>query len=78
MSGSVLYDTSSGLGTAGRARARRDQVLGMSHSVINDTGDELAVRRWFSDEVSVWRRVGTRKDDLFELLPAGETNRGDP
>lgn len=68
----VLYDTSSGLGTAGRARARRDQVLAMSHSVVSDTGDELAVRRWFSDEVSVWRRIGTRKDDLFELLPQAD------
>ena len=71
MSG-ILYDTSSGIGTAGRARARRDQVVGMSHSVVRETDDELAVRRWFSDEVSVWRRLGTRKDDLWELV-AGET-----
>lgn len=66
----VLYDTSSGIGTAGRARARRDQVLGMSPAVVSDTGEELAVRRWFSDEVSVWRRVGAPKDGLYELLPA--------
>ena len=68
MSG-ILYDTSSGIGTDGRARARRDQVIGMSHSVVRETDDELAVRRWFSDEVSVWRRVGTPKDGLYELLP---------
>lgn len=67
MSGAVLYDTTSGIGTAGRARARRDQVIGMSHSVVRDTGDELAVRRWFSDEVSVWRRIGAPKDGLYEL-----------
>lgn len=67
----VLYDVSSGIGTAGRARARRDQVLAMSRSVVSDTGEELAVRRWFSDEVSVWRRVGTPKDGLYELLPVG-------
>ena len=63
----VLYETTSGIGTAGRARARRDQVIGMSPSVVSDTGEELAVRRWFSDEVSIWKRLGTRKDDLFEL-----------
>ena len=63
----TLYDLSSGIGTTGRARARRDQVVAMSHSVVRETDDELAVRRWFSDEVSVWRRLGTRKDDLFEL-----------
>jgi hypothetical protein len=76
MSG-ILYDQSSGIGTAGRARARRDQVIGMSHSVVRETDDELAVRRWFSDEVSVWRRLGTRKDDLWELV-TGETDRGGP
>ena len=74
----VLYDTTSGIGTAGRARARRDQVIGMAHSIVRETDDELAVRRWFSDEVSVWRRLGARKDDLFELLPTGEMNRGGP
>ena len=73
----TLYDLSSGIGTAGRARARRDQVIGMSHSVVRETDDELAVRRWFSDEVSVWRRLGTRKDDLWELV-GGETDRGGP
>jgi hypothetical protein len=66
----VLYDTTSGIGSAGRARARRDQVIGMAHSVVRETDDELAVRRWFSDEVSVWRRVGAPKDGLYELLPA--------
>lgn len=66
----VLYDTTSGIGTAGRAQARRDQVVAMSHSVVRETDDELAVRRWFSDEVSVWRRVGAPKDGLYELLPA--------
>jgi hypothetical protein len=66
MSG-ILYDLSSGVGTAGRARARRDQVIGMAHSVVRETDDELAVRRWFSDEVSVWKRVGDRKSDLYEL-----------
>jgi len=65
---STLYDLSSGIGTAGRARARRDQVIAMSHSVVRETDDELAVRRWFSDEVSVWRRLGSRKDDLWELV----------
>lgn len=75
---STLYDVTSGIGTVGRARARRDQVVAMSHSVVRETDDELAVRRWFSDEVSVWKRLGTRKDDLFELLPEGETNRGGP
>ena len=39
----------------------------MSPAVVSDTGEELAVRRWFSDEVSVWKRVGDRKSDLFEL-----------
>ena len=67
----TLYDLSSGNGTTGRARARRDQVVAMSHSVVRETDEELAVRRWFSDEVSVWRRLGTRKDDLFELADAG-------
>jgi hypothetical protein len=67
----TLYDLSSGIGTTGRARARRDQVVAMSHSVVRETDDELAVRRWFSDEVSVWKRLGTRKDDLFELSDAG-------
>ena len=65
---STLYDVTSGIGTAGRARARRDQVIGMAHSVVRETDDELAVRRWFSDEVSVWKRLGTKKDDLFELV----------
>ena len=69
MSG-ILYDTASGIGTAGRARARRDQVIGMAHSIVRETDEELAVRRWFSDEVSVWRRVGAPKDGLYELLPA--------
>lgn len=64
----TLYDVTSGNGTTGRARARRDQVIAMSHSVVRETDEELAVRRWFSDEVSVWRRLGTRKDDLFELV----------
>jgi hypothetical protein len=64
----TLYDLSSGNGTTGRARARRDQVIAMSHSVVRETDEELAVRRWFSDEVSVWRRLGTRKDDLWELV----------
>ncbi len=67
----TLYDLSSGIGTTGRARARRHQVLAMSHSVVRETDDELAVRRWFSDEVSVWKRLGTKKDDLFELSDAG-------
>ena len=75
---STLYDLSSGIGTTGRARARRDQVVAMSHSVVRETDDELAVRRWFSTQVSVWKRLGTRKDDLFELLPEGETNRCGP
>ena len=75
---STLYDVTSGIGTVGRARARRDQVVAMSHSVVRETDDELAVRRWFSTEVSVWKRLGTRKDDLFELLPTEETNRGGP
>ena len=78
MPADLLYDTTTTLGTAGRARARRDQVVGMSHSIVRDEGDVLAVRRWFSDEVSVWRRVGDRKSDLFELQPAGETDRGGP
>ena len=64
----TLYDLSSGIGTTGRARARRDQVIAMSHSVVRETDDELAVRRWFSTEVSVWRRLGAKKDDLFELV----------
>ena len=64
----TLYDLSSGIGTAGRARARRDQIIAMSHSVVRETDDELAVRRWFSTEVSVWKRLGTKKDDLFELV----------
>jgi hypothetical protein len=41
----------------------------MCRAVVSDTGEELAVRRWFSDEVSVWRRVGAPKDGLYELLP---------
>jgi len=65
---STLYDVTSGIGTTGRARARRDQVIGMAHSVVRETDDELAVRRWFSTEVSVWKRLGTKKDDLFELV----------
>jgi len=77
VSGAVLYDTTSGIGTAGRARARRDQVVGMSHSVVRDEGDVLAVRRWFSTEVSVWKRVGDRKSDLFELQPQ-DADRGGP
>lgn len=76
MSG-ILYDTSSGIGTSGRARARRDQVIGMCRAVVYDTGDELAVRRWFSDEVSIWRRIGTPKDGLYELLPQ-DADRGGP
>lgn len=64
---STLYDVTSGIGTAGRARARRDQIIAMSFSVVRETDDELAVRRWFSTEVSVWKRLGARKDDLFEL-----------
>ena len=64
----TLYDLSSGNGTTGRARARRDQVVAMSHSVVRETDDELAVRRWFSTEVSVWKRLGTKKDDLWELV----------
>jgi hypothetical protein len=68
----LLYDTANGIGTAGRARARRDQVIGMAHSVVRESDDELAVRRWFSDEVSVWRRLGTRKDDLWELVTTVE------
>ena len=68
MSG-LLYDPSSGIGTAGRARARRDQVLGMAPRVVEDTGDRLVVQRWFSDEVSVWVRVGLPKDNLYELQP---------
>ena len=68
---STLYDVTSGIGTTGRARARRDQVIAMSHSVVRETDDELAVRRWFSDEVSVWKRLGAKKDDLFELSDAG-------
>jgi hypothetical protein len=68
---STLYDVTSGIGTTGRARARRDQVVAMSHSVVRETDDELAVRRWFSTEVSVWKRLGGKKDDLFELSDAG-------
>ena len=64
----TLYDLSSGNGTTGRARARRDQIIAMSHSVVRETDEELAVRRWFSTEVSVWKRLGTKKDDLFELV----------
>lgn len=73
----VLYDTTSGIGTAGRARARRDQVLGMSPVVLEETDERIVVRRWFSDEVSVWRRVGAKKDDLFELEPQ-DADRGGP
>lgn len=68
MSG-ILYDLSSGIGVEGRARARRDQVLGMTPRVLEDTAERLVVRRWFSDEVSVWRRVGGAKSDLYELMP---------
>jgi hypothetical protein len=66
----LLYDPSSGIGTAGRARARRDQVLGMTPRVIEDTGDRLVVQRWFSDEVSVWVRIGLPKEGLYELQPS--------
>lgn len=64
----TLYALDSVLGTPGRARARRDQVIGMSPVVLEDTEDRLVVRRWFSDEVCVWARVGGTKSDVFELL----------
>lgn len=77
MPADLLYDTSTTLGTVGRARARRDQVLAMTPRVIEETDERIVVRRWFSDEVSVWRRVGTKKDDLFELEPQ-DADRGGP
>lgn len=78
MPADLLYDTSTTFGTAGRAQARRDQVIAMTPRVIEQTEDRLVVRRWFSDEVCTWRRIGDRKSDLFELLPSGETNEGGP
>lgn len=74
----LLYDAASGFGSVGRARARRDQVIAMTPRVIEETEDRLVVRCWFSDEICTWRRVGDRKSDLFELLPAGETDEGGP
>ena len=65
----TLYALDSVLGTVGRARARRDQVLGMSPTVVEDTEDRLVVRRWFSDEICVWARIGGLKSDLYELQP---------
>lgn len=67
MTAGLLYDVSSGVGTMGRARARRDQVLAMTPQVLEDTGERLVVRRWFSTEVSVWHRVGLPKEQLYEL-----------
>lgn len=67
MPADLLYDTTTTLGTVGRARARRDQVVAMSPRVLEETDERIVARRWFSDEVSVWRRVGDRKSDLFEL-----------
>lgn len=78
MPADLLYDTSTTLGTVGRARARRDQVIAMSPRVLEETDERIVARRWFSDEVSVWRRVGDRKADLFELEATGETDRGGP
>jgi hypothetical protein len=66
----ILYDTTSGIGTVGRARARRDQVIGMSPVVLEDSDERLVVRRWFSPEVCVWARIGGGKSDLYELQPA--------
>jgi hypothetical protein len=66
---SLLYDPASGVGTPGRATARRDQVLAMTPRVLEDAPERIVVRRWFSDEVSVWRRIGGNKSDLYELQP---------
>ena len=66
----LLYDPASGVGTPGRATARRDQVRGMSPVVLEDTPERIVVRRWFSDEVCVWRRIGGNKSDLYELQPS--------
>lgn len=57
-----------GFGSAGRAKARRDQILEMSHSVVTETDDTLVVRRWFSDEVWTWRRIENGPKGLWELL----------
>lgn len=70
MTAGLLYDTSTVIGTGGRARARRDQVIAMTPKVLEDTGDRLVVERWFSAEVSVWVRVGLPKEQMYELLPA--------
>jgi hypothetical protein len=42
----------------------------MTPRVIEDTGDRLVVQRWFSDEVSVWVRIGLPKEGLYELQPS--------
>lgn len=56
-----------GFGSAGRARARRDQILDSSHSVVTETDDTLVVRRWMSDEIQTWKRLGIGPKGLWEL-----------
>lgn len=56
-----------GFGSAGRARARRDQILESSHSVVSETDDTLIVRRWMTDEIAVWKKIESGPKGLWEL-----------
>lgn len=52
----------------GRARASRAQVIAQSHSVVAEEPDKLVVRRWLCGTIATWRKVGTGRDAVFELV----------
>ena len=58
------YDPESGVGSPGRPRARREQIVLMSREVVRETAEELVVALWFSTDTATWRRLdhGARSD----------------
>lgn len=61
----TTWDT--GSGTPGRARASKAQVIGMAHTVLEDSPERLVIRRWLCGSVATWRKVGTGRDAFYEL-----------
>jgi|688.fasta_scaffold296105_2 hypothetical protein len=55
-------------GRPGRARARRDQILDSSHSVVSETDERLVVRRWMTDKLAIWKKIETGPRGLWELI----------
>lgn len=63
----TTFNDDTGTGRPGRARAARHQVHAQAHTVLEDGPERIVIRRWLCGTVATWRRIGTGREQMFEL-----------